>query len=60
VRFYLDNGIPHTTAIYRRTLDAVRASGAQYLSATSRTITLAPQRRPTMPHFCPIRAAGGP
>ena len=40
VRFYLDNGIPHTTAIYRRTLDAVRASGAQYLNATSRTITL--------------------
>jgi len=40
VRFYLDNGIPHTTGIYRRTLDAVRASGAQYLNATSRTITL--------------------
>ena len=40
VRFYLDNGIPHTTAIYRRTLDAVRASGAQYLQATNRTITL--------------------
>jgi len=40
VRFYLDNGVPHTTAIYRRTLDAVRASGAQYLNATSRTITL--------------------
>jgi competence protein ComEC len=40
VRFYLDNGIPHTTAIYRRTLDAVRASGAQYLNATSRTITV--------------------
>jgi beta-lactamase superfamily II metal-dependent hydrolase len=40
VRFHLDNGIPHATAIYRRTLDAVRASGAQYLNATSRTITL--------------------
>src|SRR6185503_7029391 len=40
VRFYLDNGIPHTTAIYRRTLDAVRASGAQYLQATNRTTTL--------------------
>jgi beta-lactamase superfamily II metal-dependent hydrolase len=24
VRFYLDNGIPHTTAIYRRTLDAAQ------------------------------------
>jgi competence protein ComEC len=21
---------------------------------------MAPQKRPTMPHFCPIRAAGGP
>jgi hypothetical protein len=31
---YVDNGIPHTTGIYRRTLDAVRASGAQYLNAT--------------------------
>jgi beta-lactamase superfamily II metal-dependent hydrolase len=40
VRFYLDNGIAYTTAIYRQTLDAVRASGAQYLNATSRTITL--------------------
>jgi competence protein ComEC len=40
VRFYLDNGVPHTTAIHRRTLDAVRASGAKYLTATNRTITL--------------------
>src|SRR5881628_1025979 len=35
VRFYLDNGVPYTTAIYRQTLDAVRASGAQYLNATN-------------------------
>jgi competence protein ComEC len=40
VRFYLDNGVPHTTATYSRTIQAVRASGAQYLSATSRTIGL--------------------
>lgn len=40
VRFYLDNGVPHTTAVYQRTLAAVRASGAQYLNATNRTITL--------------------
>ncbi|PYP18973.1 MAG: hypothetical protein DMD54_04085 [Gemmatimonadetes bacterium] len=40
VRFYLDNGVPYTTGIYRQTLDAVRASGAQYLNATNRTITL--------------------
>lgn len=40
VRFYLDNGVPHTTATYARTIQAVRASGAQYLTATARTITL--------------------
>jgi competence protein ComEC len=40
VRFYLDNGVPHTTGIYRQTLAAIRASGAQYLNATNRTITL--------------------
>jgi len=40
VRFYLDNGVPHTTATYQRTIQAVTASGAQYLRPTSRTITL--------------------
>ena len=40
VRFYLDNGVPHTTATYRRTIEAVQASGAQYLRPTARTITL--------------------
>jgi len=40
VRFYLDNGVAHTTAVYQRTLAAVRACGAQYLNATNRTITM--------------------
>src|SRR5438067_943971 len=40
VRAYLDNGIPHTTATYQSTLQAVAASGAQYLQATARTITV--------------------
>ncbi len=40
VRFYLDNGVPYTTGVYRQTMTAVRASGAQYLNATKRTITL--------------------
>jgi competence protein ComEC len=40
VRFYLDDGVPNTTGIYRQTLAAVRASGAQYLNATNRSITL--------------------
>jgi beta-lactamase superfamily II metal-dependent hydrolase len=44
VRFYLDNGVPHTTATYQRTIQAVRASGAQYLTATARTITLGAAR----------------
>ena len=40
VRAYLDNGLPHTTATYRRTMDAIERSGAQYLAPTARTITL--------------------
>ncbi len=44
VRNYLDNGVPHTTATYQRTIQAVRASGAQYLNASSRTITLGDAR----------------
>jgi len=40
VRFYLDNGMPHTTGTYQRTIQAVTASGAQYLRPTSRTIAL--------------------
>ncbi len=40
VRFYLDNGVPHTTATYQRTIAAVAASGAQYLQPTERTISL--------------------
>src|SRR5438552_1549391 len=40
VRYYLDNGVPHTTATYQRTIQAVAESGAQYLRAADRTITL--------------------
>ena len=40
VRFYLDNGVPHTTGTYQRTIQAVTASGAQYLRTTARAITL--------------------
>ena len=40
VRYYLDNAVPHTTAIYRRTIDAVERSRAQYLRPTDRTIGL--------------------
>ena len=41
VRFYMDNGDPHTTATYRRLLSALEARpDITYLEATPRTITL--------------------
>ena len=41
VRAYVENGVPHTTAVYARTLAAVeRENGLQYLAATDRTIRL--------------------
>jgi beta-lactamase superfamily II metal-dependent hydrolase len=49
VRFYLDNGVPHTTATYQRTIQAVTASGAQYLQPTARTITLGTARLRVLP-----------
>lgn len=40
VRAYMDNGLPHTTATYRRTMAAVeREPDLIYLEATNRTIT---------------------
>jgi beta-lactamase superfamily II metal-dependent hydrolase len=49
VRYYLDNGVPHTTATYQRVIAAVAASGAQYLRATARTITLGSVRLRVLP-----------
>ena len=41
VRFYMDNGQPHTTATYRRLLRALESRpGITYLEAVPRTITL--------------------
>jgi len=41
VRAYIDNGIPYTSSVYRRTMSTVeRTPGIQYLPATERTITL--------------------
>lgn len=37
---YMDNGIPYTTSVYRRTMTAVERTGTPYLEATSRTISL--------------------
>lgn len=40
VRFYVDNGLPSTTSTYERTIEAVQASGVQYLHWSDRSITL--------------------
>jgi competence protein ComEC len=39
-RFYMDNGVPHTTQTYRRVLEAVRDAGAQLIEPTERRISL--------------------
>lgn len=49
VRFYLDNGVPHTTATYERTIQAVATRGVQYLRPTARTITLGAARLLVLP-----------
>src|SRR5438132_11440592 len=40
VRYYMDNGVPQTTATYQRTIQAVGDSRAQYLRASDRAIRL--------------------
>lgn len=37
---FMDNGVPHTTQTYARLVDAIAPSGARYLRATERTLTL--------------------
>lgn len=39
-RYFMDNGVPHTTQTYRRLLEAVDAAGSQYLEASERQLTL--------------------
>lgn len=40
VRFWMDNGVPHTTATYRRALEAVKAAGVLLLEPERRTIQM--------------------
>ncbi len=40
VRYYMDNGVPHTTATYRDLLRTVSNSNINYLQPTARTIEL--------------------
>jgi len=40
VRAYMDNGIPHNTSIYQRTMTAVERTGTPYLAATTRNISV--------------------
>lgn len=39
-RFFMDNGMPHTTQTYARLLEAVEDAGSQLLEPTARTIGL--------------------
>ena len=56
--FYIDNGVPHTTVTYERTLESLEASGARLLEPTRRTIGLGnatltivpPPRDPNLGH----------
>lgn len=55
VRAYLDNGVPHTTMTYRRTMAAVEAEqGLQYLAATDRSISVGTVKLKILP---PARVA---
>ena len=49
VRNYMDNGIAHPSAVYRRTLDTVRAVGTNYLRGAERTISLGAARLLVLP-----------
>jgi beta-lactamase superfamily II metal-dependent hydrolase len=40
VAFFMDNGVPHTTATYARLMELVRASDITYLRHTARTLGL--------------------
>ena len=40
VRYFMDNGLPHTTSTYAGLMEAVSASSITYLAATARTIIL--------------------
>jgi competence protein ComEC len=39
-RFFMANGVPHTTQTYAALLEAMAAAGSQLLEPTARTITL--------------------
>jgi len=40
VRYYMDNGMPHTTATYRNLMESLQASQITYLEANERNISL--------------------
>ncbi len=40
VRYYMDNGVPHTTETYRELLDRARQTEVTYLEATRRSLVL--------------------
>ncbi|MDQ3396853.1 MAG: MBL fold metallo-hydrolase [Deinococcota bacterium] len=48
-RFFMDNGVPHSTQAYQALLSAVAEVGATYLEATARTISLGPASLAILP-----------
>lgn len=56
VRYYVDNGVPHTTATYQRTIEGLEATAAVYLQPTARRITLGSATLRLLP---PPSALGG-
>lgn len=49
VRYYLDNGVPHTTSTYQELLRALMESDVTYLEATPRTLRLGTVRLEVLP-----------
>ena len=51
VETYIDNGVPHTTAIYSQVMAAVAQSGARYMIAESTTVPLGSVQLLILPPF---------
>lgn len=51
IRYYMDNGVPHTTATYGDLMQVLRVSDITYLEATGRTINLGSVRIKILPPF---------
>jgi beta-lactamase superfamily II metal-dependent hydrolase len=59
IRYYMDNGVPHTTREYRELMDMVEWSGVPYLAATARTIALGDVSLRVLPPWPEARSGWG-